>query len=475
MKIQMHVLPKRAFTSEIGLKIASFFFISVGIIFKVLYVNCHLVLMLRAIKIIKDQNLIFEKNFGNSLTHDNFQLIWKLISEDIKNPIFTENDVLRRYFHKYQLSIRTDVTKRLVFVFISDLQNDKTIKEEIINFSTNFLDKICVDDANTNSSHNAFKKFLNSVDNVFKRNWPKLSLAGYSGVGKTTITQLLQKNDLPVQHIPTISGEIQSFIDEESGNFCRLWDFGGQDSFHDLWDKFLRGSDLVLIITDSTIENCEKSSNLIEKIKTNAMDAIIAVIANKQDLPEALPVEKIRKIFNDIEVIPLVAMDKNKRSNLLENLAKLIGLDKEALLVSQESLDESALEAACSLDEIEEPSAILNDSSQETEKNLVLSPQLIKIPKFFGNLERWIYESWDILAWIFEKAKFKSESGIWCLSKEWIDYEKDTQFDEGEIVLVWNKLERSQYLTKTNEGYRVNQKGKDLYDFLIKNINELTV
>ncbi|MHA2474590.1 MAG: ADP-ribosylation factor-like protein, partial [Promethearchaeota archaeon] len=133
------------------------------------------------------------------------------------------------------------------------------------------------------------------VDNIHRNLKPKISVVGFSGVGKTTTTRLIKSKEIPMQHIPTITGEVAT-IKIGKLNFF-LWDFAGQDQFDFLWEKFIRGSDAVLLMTDSTLENLEKSLFFNELVKKAVPYARFAIIGNKQDLPDAMKVEDIERLM----------------------------------------------------------------------------------------------------------------------------------------------------------------------------------
>jgi small GTP-binding protein len=109
----------------------------------------------------------------------------------------------------------------------------------------------------------------------------KTCLIGEAGVGKTTLSKMLQKQVLNGPRKPTIGVNIEK-IPTEDGNMC-LWDLAGQRRFHFMWNEFLRGSKLTIIVTDSTPKNVMLSKNLIEKHLDANASRVIA-IANKQDL-----------------------------------------------------------------------------------------------------------------------------------------------------------------------------------------------
>ena len=113
-----------------------------------------------------------------------------------------------------------------------------------------------------------FAIFDPTVEVIHKNLRPKMSLVGFSGVGKTTITRLIMAEEIPMEHIPTITGDIATI---KIGKLhFHLWDFAGQEQFSFLWQNFIKGSDAVLLITDSTLENCEKSKYFVELIKKEA-------------------------------------------------------------------------------------------------------------------------------------------------------------------------------------------------------------
>ena len=102
--------------------------------------------------------------------------------------------------------------------------------------------------------------------------------------------------------------------------------FAGQDQFDFLWEKFIRGSDAVLLITDSTLENLEKSRYFFELVNKIVPYARLAVIANKQDLPEAMKVEDIERLMGN-KAYSMVAIDPENRSKMIRIIADLLDMD----------------------------------------------------------------------------------------------------------------------------------------------------
>jgi len=165
------------------------------------------------------------------------------------------------------------------------------------------------------------------IDSIHRNLKTKISLVGFSGVGKTTTTKLICASEIPSVHIPTITGKISTV--KIGKLYFHLWDFAGQEQFSYLWNDFIRGSDAVLIITDSTLENVEKSRFFIELIREHAPYAHIAVIGNKQDLPDALDIVKIEEILG-LKTYSMVAIDPNNQEKMIQIIADILEVSTDA-------------------------------------------------------------------------------------------------------------------------------------------------
>ncbi len=113
-----------------------------------------------------------------------------------------------------------------------------------------------------------------------------------SSVGKSSLLNLLQGREIPKERNPTVGLEIEDSI--LNGKKVNVWDFGGQERFRFMWEDFLRGAGLAVLVCDSTEDNIKKTKDIIKKF-SRYLDTKIIAIANKQDLPEALSAKKVQK------------------------------------------------------------------------------------------------------------------------------------------------------------------------------------
>jgi len=166
------------------------------------------------------------------------------------------------------------------------------------------------------------KNFEQVVDEIL---FPflKIAILGSGGVGKSSVLKLVLGDEPDANYIPTVGVDIKEFDFEVKSMKLVFWDFSGQPHFRKLWQPFLEEADLVIVVSNSTVENLVETKSIIQLINAEKPDACIVLIANKQDLPEAIPPETIEK-YMGMPVHGLVAIDPNQREKLLEILKEAI-------------------------------------------------------------------------------------------------------------------------------------------------------
>nr|MDO8079787.1 ADP-ribosylation factor-like protein [Candidatus Freyarchaeota archaeon] len=212
----------------------------------------------------------------------------------------------------------------IVFTLEADKRDTiPEMKEKLQSLRESFLKGFQKEISEWKGETSSFQRFEPLVDDI-TLTYLKIALIGYSGVGKTTILRLLREEELPKDHIPTIGVGIKGVKGAKIGNTSLIcWDLAGQERFELTWDKFIRDSSLIIIVTDSTLENVVKSRYFVRLIREAEPEANIFSIANKQDLPNALPPEKVSQIL-EAETYGLVAIDPMNRMKLYELIRKAV-------------------------------------------------------------------------------------------------------------------------------------------------------
>ena len=107
-----------------------------------------------------------------------------------------------------------------------------------------------------------------------------------------------------------------------------LWDYMAQEQFIFLIEEFIVASDVILLVTDSTSENIEKSKYFLEILKTRTPDVNIGVIANKQDLIKAMDAKAIEKILG-FKTYSMIATDPINQKKMIQIIAELLNMSQE--------------------------------------------------------------------------------------------------------------------------------------------------
>jgi len=143
----------------------------------------------------------------------------------------------------------------------------------------------------------------------------RVALIGDAGVGKTSALCLLMGMPPPKEYHPTVSMSTELIEKVRFANYVLMvYDFAGQTQSKRFWS--FEGIDILLLLTDSTIKSILGVKDLLVSIHEKEPEAVVVVIANKQDLPNALDSSIIGRIVG-VDVYPLVAIDLTYRDELL--------------------------------------------------------------------------------------------------------------------------------------------------------------
>ena len=119
-------------------------------------------------------------------------------------------------------------------------------------------------------------------------------MVGLDAAGKTTILYKLKLGEL-ITTIPTIGFNVETV--EYKNIAFTMWDIGGQDKIRPLWRHYYQNTQAVIFVVDSNdrdrVEDArEELLRLIQEEELR--DAAVLVLANKQDLPNAMTATELR-------------------------------------------------------------------------------------------------------------------------------------------------------------------------------------
>ncbi|XP_067861382.1 ADP-ribosylation factor 5 [Heptranchias perlo] len=131
------------------------------------------------------------------------------------------------------------------------------------------------------------------LNRLFGKQQMRILMVGLDAAGKTTILYKLKLGEI-VTTIPTIGFNVETV---EFKNICfTVWDVGGQDKIRPLWRHYFQNTQGLIFVVDSNDrERVQESVEELQKMlqEDELRDAVLLIFANKQDLPNAMPVAEL--------------------------------------------------------------------------------------------------------------------------------------------------------------------------------------
>lgn len=146
------------------------------------------------------------------------------------------------------------------------------------------------------------------MGNFFAKLWDKLFgsseyriiMVGLDGAGKTTMLYKLKLGEV-VTTVPTIGFNVEN-VEYKNIKF-NCWDIGGQGKIRPLWNHYFMSTDAVIFVLDSSdVDRMDDTKDDEDNVKyeinrlvahDELRGAIFLVLANKQDLKQAMSVNEI--------------------------------------------------------------------------------------------------------------------------------------------------------------------------------------
>ncbi|XP_043107702.1 ADP-ribosylation factor 4-like [Puntigrus tetrazona] len=135
--------------------------------------------------------------------------------------------------------------------------------------------------------------FSNLFSRLFEKKQMRLLMVGLDAAGKTTVLYKLKLGEV-VTTIPTIGFNVET-VEYRNISFT-VWDVGGQDVIRRLWRHYYQNTKGLIFVVDSSdrdrIETAAEELNAM-LAEDEMRDALLLVLANKQDLPKAMQVHEL--------------------------------------------------------------------------------------------------------------------------------------------------------------------------------------
>jgi ADP-ribosylation factor protein 1 len=331
--------------------------------------------MLRQVYVLRGNEVIYRRTYGNALSNSEVEDLSFRILKEVKTSLGRTSGHFD--YIKYRIAYNVEIEKNLIFLFVTGLMDDfyRLIKPQLTSFEEQFFSRLGDELKEKDLSKISYTGINVMLDEMHRNLKPKIAVVGFSGVGKTTIKKLIKMDEIPLQHVPTITGEIATI--KIGKLFFRLFDFAGQEQFKFLWKGFIKESDAVLVVTDSTIKNVEKSKFFLELINKEVPHARAAFIGNKQDLKNTMSPEEIETLTG-MKTYPMVANQKENRNKMIRVIADVLDMSTENSPLLKELFESTDLSP--------ETLVMLGDTSSVEEKPIIVEDEITLPPEQIENI-----------------------------------------------------------------------------------------
>ncbi len=137
--------------------------------------------------------------------------------------------------------------------------------------------------------------FLSSAfRRLFGNQEVRILMVGLDNAGKTTILYQLRLHEV-ISTVPTIGFNVETVVFKNIS--FTVWDIGGQDKIRNLWRVYLKGSQgLIFVVDSSDKQRLEEAKSELTKLleEEDLQGAHVLVFANKQDVVGAATVADVR-------------------------------------------------------------------------------------------------------------------------------------------------------------------------------------
>ncbi|MDI6889290.1 MAG: ATPase domain-containing protein [Methanocellales archaeon] len=156
---------------------------------------------------------------------------------------------------------------------------------------------------------------------------PKVLVTGPYHAGKSSFIHAISSRAVSVDRLGTTVAMDHGFIDHK-GFTADIFGTPGQERFDPLL-RMLSGEAMgVFLLIDSTKpDTFPRAKNMLERTRAHGLPYL--VVANKQDLPDALSVDEIRKKMRIPELVPIIPASVTKKKGVLEAFETLIDMITE--------------------------------------------------------------------------------------------------------------------------------------------------
>lgn len=277
--------------------------------------------MLRQVHIFFKEEHIFVKNFAKAYGNEELKNIVVTIKKYMEMPL--PGKIINRKISNFQIFHRGE--ENLYFLIVTDLIDSLQYVEKILLDMLNKFQELFPEPVKIKESNASKEEFSRFLDEIQRELHSKISIIGPSYAGKTTLYNLLKSDNEKA-----IMDFVKSSTLEIDGIDFEVWDFQLRDNFSLLWNKFISGSDLVILLFNLANYNLKILNHFLDMQKLAGNYSKLLLIGNKRELVSDDDIKRIKNEMNFQNFEEISLNSPEAKSQLLVLIKETIGL-KESL------------------------------------------------------------------------------------------------------------------------------------------------
>jgi len=276
--------------------------------------------MLRQIHIFHKNECIYNHTYALALAEDELNNVINIIQSYIDMPIpgkIFHRPVSEHFqiFHKSEGNV--------LFLFVTDLVDSLDYIGPTIENTTKKFKELFPNPIDINNSSEFKREFVDFLREQQYELHSKITIIGPTNSGKTLLYTMLKSDDGRV--IMNFAKASEYIVDNLKFD---IWDFALKDNFSLLWSKFIKGSDLVILLFDLSNYHLRVINHFLNLQKQESKFSKLLILGNKRDLVED---EDIKLIKNELDIPhfeEISLIEANTKEKIKSLISKMLSLKK---------------------------------------------------------------------------------------------------------------------------------------------------
>jgi len=274
--------------------------------------------ILRQIHIFYSGKNIYNHTYALALGDEELNNVKKVIQSFIDMPM------MGKTFHRpvsenFQIFHKSE--KNILFLFITDLVDNLEYMSPILDSTIKKFNELFPTPTDVSNPDDKKRDFVDFLREQQHRLHSKITIIGPTNSGKTQLFNLMKSDQ--VRQIMNFAKTSIFTIDNLKFD---LWDFELKDNFSLLWSKFIKGSDLVVLVFDLSKYHIRVINHFLDLQKRESKFSKLLILGNKRELinKNDLKIVKNELDLSDFEEISLLETGAREKIKLL--IAKTLNL-----------------------------------------------------------------------------------------------------------------------------------------------------